>query len=568
MRHLLALLFLLGLTLPASAQAPLSFRLTLSPDAEATIADLGLETPIHGRVYVVVTRNDNREPRLQTGVTGVPFWGKDVTGFTPGTVVELSADDADVLGYPLASLADLPPDTYHVQALLNVYTTFERADGHTLRMHLNSGAGQDIWEAPGNATSTVQQLGLDPATSGPIELTIDTVIPPRQPLGAGDVLQQGNPVDTRLVKYVKIRSEKLSAFWGRDMYIGANVLLPEGYDANPDMRYPTLYLQGHFPGDRPPMGFVEGATGNRRSVGFSAFWMSDEAPKMVVVTIRDANPYYDTAYSVNSANVGPYGDAIEQELIPYLESQFPMIAEGWARILAGGSTGGWEALAMQVFNPTFYGGCWAWCPDAVDFRYHQIVNIYDDGNAYERRTEWTTVERPNRRLFDGNIVSTMRQENMLELATGPDARSGGQWDIWEATYGPVSPDGYPAPIWDPVTGDLNPDVAAYWRDHYDLLHRLRRDWALLGPDLRGKIHVATGDMDSYYLDNAVYLLDDFLTRTTDPPADAAFEYGRRKPHCWIGYSPDRPGEDLNYIEFIQQVADYLAGVEESGSRGD
>ena len=144
MRHLLALLFLLGLTLPASAQAPLSFRLTLSPDAEATIADLGLETPIHGRVYVVVTRNDNREPRLQTGVTGVPFWGKDVTGFTPGTVVELSADDADVLGYPLASLADLPPDTYHVQALLNVYTTFERADGHTLRIHLNSGAGQDI----------------------------------------------------------------------------------------------------------------------------------------------------------------------------------------------------------------------------------------------------------------------------------------------------------------------------------------------------------------------------------------------------------------------------------------
>ena len=260
---------------------------------------------------------------------------------------------------------------------------------------------------------------------------------------------------------------------------------------------------------------------------------------------------------VNSANVGPYGDALTEELIPYLEEHFRMIRAPWARLLAGGSTGGWEALAMQVFYPETFGGTWGWCPDPVDFNYYQIVNVYEDDNAYYTDNEWHRLERPNARRPDGNLTSTVRQENHMELATGPNSRSGGQWAIWEAVFGPVGADGYPRPIWDPVTGAIDHETAAYWRANYDLHQHLRTNWETVGPKLAGKLHVAVGDMDTYYLDNAVYLLQDFLDSVDNPRADASFEYGRRKTHCWIGASPTNPDEAITYVEFVRVVAAYL-----------
>ncbi|MCH7823734.1 MAG: enterochelin esterase-like enzyme [Acidobacteria bacterium] len=540
----------------------LRFRLTLSAKAEQAIADLGLETPVTGRVYVVLSRTDEREPRLQTGLTGIPLWGVDVSGFTAGDSVMIDSDDDAVIGYPLEQISAIPDGSYFVQAFLNVYTTFERSDGHVLQMHLNSGAGQSVFRAPGNAHSMVERLVVSTRSPRVVDLDISQVIPPIEPPIAGEVLQQGNPPDTERVKFVKMRSDVLSEFWGRDMYIGANVLLPAGYEADTDTYYPTIYSQGHFPGRGAPFGYRE--PGDDPG-GVRDFWLSDEAPRMIAVSIRDANPYYDTSYSVNSANVGPYGDAIHNELIPYLEEKFRMIPETWARVLSGGSTGGWEALAMQIFYPDVYGGTWGWCPDPVDFNYYQIVNVYEDTNAYFTEYDWVKVERPNSRRPDGNVRSTVRMENLYELAVGPDSRSGGQWAIWEAVYGPVGDNGYPARIWDPLTGEVNPEVAHYWLENFDLHDYLRKNWSSIGESLRGKIHVATGEMDTYYLEEAVYLLEEFLTTVDDPPAEASFEYGRRKPHCWIGYSPEREGEDLSNVEFLRIVADHLRANQPAGT---
>ena len=535
------------------------FSISLSEEAVAGIEKLGLDIPVTGRVFVIVSRNDEREPREQIGVSGVPFWGRDVEGLAAGDVVSLAAGDPAFRGFPFEDFTELPAGEYFVQAFLNAYTTFHRSDGHTVSMHLNAGEGQDLWRAPGNAHSAVERIAIDPKKSQTISLTLDAVIPPIEPLREGEVLQQGNPRDTDWVKFVKIKSEKLSEFWGRPMYIGANVLLPAGYDesGNAGKRYPAIYLQGHFPGRRAPFGFIDGEAGRGRSEGFADFWTSGEAPPMIAVSIRDANPYYDTSYSVNSANVGPYGDAITEELIPYLEAQFRMIPEPWARVTAGGSTGGWEALAMQVFYPDDFGGAWGWCPDPVDFNYYQIVNIYEDENAYYTDDEWHQIERPNARRFDGNIQSTVRQENYLELASGPNSRSGGQWAIWEAVFSPVGEDGYPRPIWDPETGAIDRETAEYWRSNYDLHQHLKSRWETIGPNLSGKLHIAVGDMDTYYLDNAVYLLEEFLESTTSPRADAHIEYGRRKPHCWIGESPTRPDEDITNAEFVQVVGEYF-----------
>lgn len=552
-------------TATPSSQQSMRFRVTLSPEAERGIAELGLETPVTGRAYVMLSRTaEPREPRLQTGLTGVPLWGMDVWDLGAGDSVIIDANDETVIGYPLDSFGEVPDGTYFVQAFLNVYTTFERADGHTVHMHLNSGAGQSPFRAPGNAHSTAEQVTFSTRSPRLVDLTITEVIPPTHPLGPGDVLQQGNPPDTEHVKFVKIRSEVLSEFWGHDMYIGANVLLPAGYDDNSGTYYPTMYSQGHFPGGRAPFGFSEpgsggggGRGGRGRNAGLIDFWMSDDSPQMIGVSIRDANPYYDTSYSVNSVNVGPYGDAIHNELIPYLESQFRMIPETWARTLSGGSTGGWEAIAMQVWYPEIYGGTWGWCPDPVDFNHYQIVNVYEESNAYYTEYEWMKLERPNNRRADGNVRSTMKMENTYEMVVGPDSRSAGQWAIWEAVYGPLGDNGYPARIWDPITGEIDAEVARHWLENYDIHHYLRENWAEVGESLRGKIHVATGDMDSYYLELAVYELEDFLNEVDDPPAEAEVQYGRRKPHCWIGYSPNRPGEDLSTVEFLRIAADHM-----------
>jgi hypothetical protein len=562
MRRFVLSLLLLGVATAcgpsdSGTKAP-NFVIQLTESAATEIAALGLEVPVIGRAYVILTRDNERPPRLQVGVRGVPFWGMEVREMEGGSEVTLVPGGDGVIGHPLADFSTVPPGDYTAQAFLNVFTTFQRSDGHVVEMHLNSGAGQSPWRAPGNAMSEPQQVRID-AGGGTIELAISQVLPPTHPVPEGGSLQQGNPPDRGdYVRFVKIRSEALSAFWGQDMYIGANVLLPTDYATSPNRRYPVLYLTGHFPGDRAPNSYSDEPEETReRNAGFSEFWRSRGNPKMILVSVRDANPYYDTGHSVNSENVGPYGDAFTQELIPFLEQEFRIISEPWARVLAGGSTGGWEALGIQIFNPDFFGGTWGWCPDPVDFHWYQIVNIYENDNAYEDRGDWTTVERPNNRRPDGTIVSTVRQEMGYERAVGPNGRSGGQWAIWEALFSPVGPDGYAAPIWDRVTGEIDHEVADYWREHWDLTHHLVNNWNSVGQSLVGKLHVAVGDMDSYYLNNASELMEEALANLTNPVPQASFEYGRKKPHCWIGYSPWRPGEDLSSTEFIRVVDQYL-----------
>ena len=336
------------------------------------------------------------------------------------------------------------------------------------------------------------------------------------------------------------------------MYLGAHVLLPKGFDENPNAKYPLAVMHGHFPYDfggfrtEPPDPNLKPEYSERfRLEGYNKIvqeeahnfyktWISDDFPRVLAVEIQHANPFYDDSYAVNSANVGPYGDAINYELIPYIEEKFRGIGEGWARFTYGGSTGGWEALAVQVLYPDFFNGCYAACPDPIDFRAYCLVNIYEDQNAYYLDSKFKKTLRPGHRDYLGNVSATLQDMNYRELALGTKGRSGQQWDIWEAVYSPVGKDGYPQRIWDKYTGEINHEVAAYWKENYDLAYILKRDWKTLGPELKGKIHIYCGDMDNYYLNNAVYLMEDILKETTDPHYDGEVDYGDRAEHCWNG----------------------------------
>jgi hypothetical protein len=496
--------------------------------------------PLDGRLLLILSVDSTSEPRFQVSdaATTAQIFGIDVNGWKPGTDAAIGAD---VYGYPLTSLSQVKPGRYRVQALLNRYETFRRSDGHVVKLPPDRGEGQQWARKPGNLYSTPRWITIGTAANAAVRIQLDNEIPPIP-----------DPADTKYVKHIRIRSERLSKFWGRDMYLGAHVLLPEGFDTHPNARYPLVINHGHFPYDfgnwrtTPPDPNLAPDFNERfnlhgynriqqeHAYQFYRDWTGPNFPRVLLIEIQHPTPYYDDSYAVNSANNGPYGDAIQYELIPHIEKQFRGIGQGWARFTYGGSTGGWEAMAVQLFYPDEYNGAWIACPDPIDFRAYTVVNLYEDENAYYVDGPFKRTPRPGFRNYLGHVRSTLEQMNQRELVLGTKSRSGDQWDIWEAVYSPAGADGYPKPIWDKKTGKIDRSVANHWKEKYDLSHILRRDWATLGPKVRGKLHIYVGDMDNYYLNNAVYLVEEFLKSAQNPTADAEVDYGDRAEHCWNG----------------------------------
>ena len=510
----------------AVPKAPLRVEITVPASVHAE--------PITGRVYFMLSRTADREPRLQIGRTGVPFFGRDVEKLKPGTPAIIDESD---LGSPVDSLEDIPPGEYFVQGFVNIYSEFRRADGHVVWMHDDQWEGQRFNRSPGNLHSEVQKVRIDPAAGGVIKLTATQKIPPV------DV-----PADTAWVKRFKIQSPMLTRFWGRPIYLGATVLLPRDYDRQ-TISYPVLYRQGHF-SLAAPLNFQEGSDIHKE-------WIKDDFPRMIVVTFQHPNPYFDASYSVNSVNVGPYGDALTEELIPEVEKRFRVMREPWARLLDGGSTGGWQSLAMQLFYPDLFGGTWSYCPDSVTFTDVEGINVYEDVNAFFKQYEWRRVVTPNSRETDGRIRQTSQQRNYFELVSGTKGRSGEQLDIWSATYGPLGKDGYFEPLFDKRTGVINPEVAKYWKERYDLLEHMKRNWTTLGPKLVDKLFIYTGDMDTYYLNNSTKELERWMKTTASPHYPGFFMYGDGKGHCWSG--PVTPAERL------KDMAQYLLRKKPDGT---
>ncbi len=500
--------------------SPLRFEVSF-PESYSTNA-------LTGRMFVILARSEEREPREQVGRYGTQFFGVDFSELKAGQELTF---DASILGYPIPSLSELEPGEYFVQAVLNKYTRFERSDGFTLWMHMDQWEGQRWTRSPGNAYSKPQKISLNPSSSGPIRLTPDQVIPPVEV-----------PPDTDWVKRIKIQSRLLTKFWGHPIFIGATILLPKGYTDHPDVQYPTVYQHGHF-SLRAPFRFSE-----KLNNEFSGAWNSDRFPRFIAVTIQHPTPYYDDSYAVNSANNGPYGDAIHEELIPEIEKRFRCIPQSYARVLTGGSTGGWESFALQVFYPDFYGGTWSFAPDPLDFRNVEGINIYEYKNAFLKQYDWYRVPIINTRDSEtGEIRLTSQQRITMELVNGTKGRSGQQLDIWSAVFGPVGEEGYTKPLYDKKTGRIDPEVAAYWKEKYDLRHIMENNWEKLGPKLIDKLHIICGHMDNFFLNIGVYHMEKFLTGPKNIYRTGTFTYGPGG-HGWRPYSS---------VELLQKMAAHI-----------
>jgi len=495
---------------------------------------------LDGRMLLMLSTNNEKEPRFQIGegLNNQLIFGMNVNELSANEKVNFNEA---VFGFPIESLQNIKPGTYYIQALLNIYETFHLKTGQIVKLPMDNGEGQQWNKSPGNIYSKPVQITVTEKGIENMAIVLNQIIP--------EITQ---PEDTEWIKHVTLKSEKLSKFWGRDMYLGAHVLLPKGFNDHPEAKYPLMIFHGHFPANfggfrtTPPDENLEPVYSERfhleglniieqqEAYDFYKRWNEPDFPRFIIIEIQHPTPYYDDSYAVNSASQGPYGDAITHELIPFIEAQYRGQGEGWSRFLYGGSTGGWEALAVQVKYPDEYNGCFAACPDPIDFRAYCLNNIYEDENAYFYKSEHKKLEKPAHRDYLGNISSTIKESNHLELVLGDHSRSGGQFDIWEATYSPQNKDGYPERLWDKKTGAINHEVAKYWQENYDLRYILERDWEKLGEKLKGKIHIYCGDMDNYYLNNAVYLMEDFLESTTDPYYSGEVDYGDRAEHCWNG----------------------------------
>jgi hypothetical protein len=510
--------------------------------------------PLTGHLILVISKKTDskmgdEEPRfeLSEGIDSEQGFGVDVENLPPGHPIVV---DAQTFGAPRRSLADLEAGDYSVQAVFNVYEEFHMASGKTVWLAPDKGEGQHWNEKPGNFFNKPVKVHFDPKVkTGPqatVKLTLDQVIPPIEGTDKDPAVMAAKDPGAKWLKYMRFKSDKLSRFWGRDTYLGAWILLPDGFEEHPDAKYPLVVYQDHYHAGGGPMQIVTTMPDPKKpesrwqANGYRFFedWTNGRMPRVIMVYVQNANPYYDDSYDVDSANVGPYGSAINQELIPAIEAKYRGIGQGWARATFGGSTGGWEALATQIFYPDFYNGTWAACPDPVDFHAYQNIDLYKDTNAFVRKGDFAEIQTSADRDPDGTIIATAGEEFGFENVLGTHGRSTEQWEIWQAVFSPAGADGYPAQVIDPVSGEIDKKVVEYWHDHYDLTAILTRDWATLGPKLEGKLHLAVGDGDTFFLNNAVHLLQKQLETTRNPHSDATFQYGPGMPHCYTGGPPE------------------------------
>jgi S-formylglutathione hydrolase FrmB len=443
-----ALLIVLAPQALAADPKPLEFKLTFDRVA--------LDEPFTGRVFVMFRNNSASPPGGMSWFRPEPGLALDVKDWKPGEPLVV---DAKAISYP-APLAELKPGKYYVSAVM------DRDMG-----------GIDFSASPGNVYSKAVQLELDPKETGTVELKLDQVYKERQ------------FKETDTVKLVDIESPMLTKFHGKPMRMRAGVVLPPSFAKESEKKYPVVYEITGFGGNH----FAAFGRGQRKA------W--DVAGVEMIWVVLDANCRLGHHVFADSANNGPVGTALVEEMIPHLEKKY---RGNGVRFTTGHSSGGWSSLWLQVTYPDTFAGCWSTAPDPVDFRDFQRIDIYQVGTNM-----FTDADGNKRPIARGGGKPTLFYQPFSDMEEYMGR--GGQLASFEAVFSPRGPDGKPRQLWDRKTGAISSEVATAW-EKYDIRLVLERNWKTLGPKLAGKIHVHMGEEDTFYLDGATRLLKDSLEK--------------------------------------------------------
>jgi len=418
---------------------------SLSPDV--------VKKPVTGRLLVLFSKQNPSPMKGPNWFAPEEFVGVDMTAWKPGDTFVLSRE-ANAYPQPLSRMS---PGTYYVQAVLRRNPDFA---------HHKDGVG--------NLYSKPQRIRI--GRGGPNQFNLQLT----------DVVRSRRIRPTPTAKVFSHRSDLLSAFHGRDVVDRALVFLPDGYESNPKKSYPVYYEITGF-----------GATIEDMRKQHQSSKVASRGVEFIHVILTGQCEWGHHVYA-NSQTNGPRGDALVKEMIPAIESQFRTVAKPYARMLGGHSSGGWSSLWLQTQYPKFFGGVWSTSPDPVDFRDWQGTNLYEDSPNIFRTPDG---QRKPLAVANGRTIiwyaGFSKMDDVLER--------GGQLRSFEATFSPRGGDGLPVKCWNRNTGDIDPTIVEHWKQ-YDISAYLGVNWPTVKDDLAGKIHVFTGDQDTFLLTEAVRLL--------------------------------------------------------------
>lgn len=482
------LILLLSLSIQLTAQTKhheLSIEVTVDNSLKESFQT-------QGRLFVFLSQDPNLEPREQiwpNPYSRTHIFARNIDHIEKGTSLLLNHKDPWIKT-PDWNLNEIPEGTYYVQLLWDQDTKESRTD------------------APGNLYTQKQEIILDGDQH--VNFMLNQKIMPR------------TITEHELSKLIDFKSDTLSKWWNKPMHLKASVLLPHKYDKT--KAYPIRYNISGYGGRYTR---INRLISNKN---FMDWWDSDDAPQIISVFLDGEGPFGDS-YQMDSDNSGPYGYSLIHELIPFIEKSYRGTDSMTTRFVDGCSTGGWVSLGLQLYYPDVFNGVYSYSPDAIDFENYQLINIYNETNAYINEFGYI---RPIMRDVNGEPLLSLKDFIAYENVFGQSntyLNSGGQFSAHTALYSPKGANGLPKPLFDPKTGEIDSLVAKAW-GKYDFKKYAKTNWAELGPKLQGKIYIWMGDMDNFYLNTGTRGFDEFIKTTSDPKSDAVIEFTPMEGHCW------------------------------------
>lgn len=562
MLHRTVLAVAIVLCLHASAMASdVQFRVT----ASAAMPGLAAAGPLSGRLLISVIRPGAKVAPDEDPNNG-PFWGDPQPLFAVDAA-GLSPDHPALVGagcdHSMEAIDRLAPGEY-------------RAAARLIRARQSSNWRNDA----GNLTSGTVRFTVAPDRRTVVDIALASQTAGRAwPTGAR----------THGAEFFEVRSALLSKFLGREVMLRAGVVKPTDFD--PKRQYAAVYEVPGFGGDHfDAIGVAEGRS--RRAKGDRADTQSSLDASTFWIVLDPESPNGHTLFA-DSANNGPCGRALVEELIPALEKKYPLVAKPEARLLRGHSSGGWSTLWLALNYPHTFGATWSTSPDPVDFRSLETIDIYSQHNAYwvggnriDADTDrWSLLDKIPGALKrsntpdaadliasfrrEGQAGMTVKEEAQAEDILGPDNTSGQQWDSWMAAWGPRSARGHPAALFDPTSGEIDHAVAEQYRK-YDITDLLRKHPERYGPIFRQNVRIVVGGADSFFLNEAVALLQhdvDALPPLPPLPPSPSPSLPQANHAAAKGYIKIVPGLDhgtiFNSAEVREFPAEMLAYLKEN-----
>ena len=451
--------------------------------------------PFTGNVIAYLSKENKSPKDGAVGIEYFPCYSVFVKNVKPDVAITM---DDNAISYP-CKLSDMERGDYYLQIV------WDRNLG-----------GRSIANSPGNLFNSSQRIHITKDSKAVFNIVASKVIP-----------GPASFEETEFVKELKAPSPLLSKFHNKSMTVDAAIILPKEYYKEPEGKFPLLFMVSGYGGDY-----------HRYSGDSTPSALLNTTP--VIKVYLDGNCSLGHSAYANSDNNGPWGDALTTEFIPLLEMKYRC---NGARLLTGGSSGGWTVLWLQTQYSKIFDGCWSASPDPVDFRSFQKINLYEDKNMFydkDSLQRWVATV--------AGIIPWVSQKAVYQMENV--IYRGEQMHSFNAVFSKKGGDGMPQGICNSTTGEIDPAVVSHWKK-YDISLYLRDNWERVKSDLEGKVRVSIGTGDNFLLNHAVTMLETEMKKL-----NSTFKFAYYPGDHFTVWTPEYKKDGNQFLE--QKYMEWLA----------